>query len=123
MVYLGIAVMGAGGALLRFFIGRLTGETQFPWATLSVNAVGGLVIGYVWYAFDQGGALGSWPSWLKTSFIVGFLGGLTTFSSYSLDTLRLATNGSPGWALANVAANNLIAIGLCYLGWRIAPLF
>ena len=89
MAWLWVALGGATGAVLRFKVGALVGRNlgvAFPYGTLSVNLLGSFVIGLLWVIFNQ-------QAWanpaLKQLFIVGVLGGFTTFSSFSLDSILL----------------------------------
>ncbi|TBU96061.1 fluoride efflux transporter CrcB [Stutzerimonas kirkiae] len=88
-----IACAGVAGTLLRFAAGVWVAQhwpRQYFLGTLAVNLLGCLLIGYL-YAFflDRPGLS---PEWRNT-LIVGFVGGLTTFSSFSLDNLRLLESG------------------------------
>lgn len=89
------ALGGAIGASLRFLVNQALGNPAlsdgtpaFPWATLSVNVAGGFLMGLVFVVVNErlGGSL-AWRTFLAT----GILGGLTTFSAYSLDMMTLLT--------------------------------
>ena len=84
-------------------------QGSFPVATLIVNAAGGLAIGFLWSVMDS--------EQLRLFALVGLLSGFTTFSSFSLETMRLWQSGMMGTALLYVLLNNLISIGLCYFGY------
>ncbi|MCB0367244.1 MAG: CrcB family protein [Bdellovibrionaceae bacterium] len=118
MIYLGVGVFGAVGALIRFFVGRWVGEASFPYATLVVNVAGGFAIGYLFMVFQDGAQWGAWPMWVRTGVTVGGLGALTTFSTFSLESMRLMTSGAVGLGLLNILANNLLSLSCCYLGWK-----
>lgn len=110
-----VAAGGAVGAVMRFLVNTaLRGSAgAFPLATLVVNGVGSLVIGLVisWAAAQHG------ESTLLRSFLqVGLLGSLTTFSSFSAETLMLAQSGRPGLALVNIATNLALALAACAAG-------
>jgi CrcB protein len=84
---------GAIGAGLRFLVNQALaspatagGVTAFPWATLCVNVVGGFLMGVVFVFVGE--RLNGSPEW-RTFLATGLLGGLTTFSAYSLDMLML----------------------------------
>lgn len=90
---LAVAAGGATGCLLRFATANWVGAhwpQHFYWATLAVNLVGCLLIGYLYGLFLLRPEV---PLALRAGLVVGFLGGLTTFSSFSLDTLRLVESG------------------------------
>lgn len=103
---------GAVGACARFWlsgvVARRLGET-FPWGTLVVNVSGALVIGLLAARFMNADAvLEPWRElWLVL--VTGILGGYTTVSSFSLQTLALARSGEGGRAALNVLAS----VGLC----------
>jgi CrcB protein len=88
-----VAVGGAIGSLLRYYVGlgsvRLMGPS-FPWGTLTVNVVGCFVIGVfaemIARRFDA-------STELRLLLITGFLGGFTTFSAFSLDAITLFERG------------------------------
>ncbi|QLF91814.1 fluoride efflux transporter CrcB [Pseudomonas sp. ABC1] len=88
-----ISCAGVAGTLLRFAVGLWVTQhwpRQYFLATLAVNLVGCLLIGYLYAFFLDRPAIS--PEWRNT-LIVGFVGGLTTFSSFSLDNLRLLESG------------------------------
>lgn len=110
-----VAAGGAVGAVMRFWVNTMLRGSAgaFPLATLVVNGVGSLAIGLVlsWTAAHHG------ESPLLRSFLqVGLLGSLTTFSSFSAETLILVQSGRPGLALVNISTNLVIALGACAVG-------
>ncbi len=92
MIYILVMVGGALGTLARFllstFVATHFGET-FPWGTLIINVTGSFVIGFFGTLTDPDGTLLVNPQF-RTFFMIGICGGYTTFSSFSLQTLRLA---------------------------------
>jgi CrcB protein len=112
-----VALGGALGALLRF--GVNSGVTALvgrglPLATLTVNAVGGFAAGVLYVLLVERGAAGA-EAW-RAFLLVGFLGALTTFSAFSVETLTLLESGRLAAACANVVANVVLALGACWLG-------
>ncbi len=106
---------GAIGALVRYGVTILSTKTYgsvFPVGTLYVNLVGCFLIGVV---FGLGELRGISPLF-RLFFITGFLGALTTFSTYSLETINNANNGMTNLALANIAANNIGGLALVKVG-------
>lgn len=94
---LAIVIGGVLGSLARVGVAQAFGDWDtgsLPWATLSVNLVGALVIGVV--ASSQSVADG--PSWLRPFVITGVLGGFTTFSALALETGLLLDDGRVGVA-------------------------
>jgi CrcB protein len=118
--WIAVAVGAALGAWLRWgltiFLGQLHAHIQL--GTLVANLVGGYLIGLALGFFDAMPALS--PAW-RLFVITGFLGGLTTFSSFSAEAMVLLQRGHYGWALAHSAVHLLGSIGCCVAGyatWR-----
>ncbi len=119
-MYLWVAAGGALGTVGRYALSLLAaqhfGET-FPWGTLLINVTGSFVIGFFATATDVDGTLLVRPE-LRTFFMIGICGGYTTFSSFSLQTLRLAQEGEWLGAGANIVGSNagcLVAVWLGHL--------
>lgn len=111
-----VAAGGAMGAMLRHGTGLVAARMfglGFPWGTLIVNVIGSFLIAcVVAYAVLRGeGGLG-----MRLFLATGLLGGFTTFSAFSLDTLSLAERGDTGLAAAYVLASVVLSIGACFLG-------
>jgi CrcB protein len=104
-----IAIGGGLGALARYgvvsFFQRWT--VEFPWGTLSVNALGCFVVGAVFERL---------PADARAFVVVGVLGGFTTFSAFGHETCELLRGGQAGLALANAGLNLGIGIGAVLLG-------
>lgn len=118
-----VALGAALGGPARFFvsglIARRFGET-FPWGTLVVNASGALLIGLI-AAYAQARGLSSQSSF-SLFFITGILGGYTTVSSFSLQSLALAREGESLPALGNVVLSLLLCIAATASGLAIGAL-
>ena len=111
--YLWVALGGALGSMARFglsgFAARTFG-TAFPWGTLIVNVVGSLAIGVAAALVTADGrALVAGD--IRAFVVVGVLGGFTTFSAFSLETLALARHS--GWLAAGT--NVVASVALCLL--------
>lgn len=123
--YLVIGLGGALGSMLRFGIGSLidmnvqkTGQI-FPWGTIVVNVTGCFVIGFIFTISTGEGRLLLSP--LTRNFImIGILGGYTTFSSFSLQTLTLTQDGQWWGAAANVLLSVVLCLVGCWLGAMLA---
>lgn len=114
-VVLAVAAGGATGSLMRFVTANWIGghwPQHFYWATLAVNLAGCLLIGYLYGVFLLRPEV---PLALRAGLVVGFLGGLTTFSSFSLDTLRLLESGQAvaalGYAVLSVCGGLIATWG------------
>lgn len=107
---------GAMGALLRTGVSvsaiRLFGE-HFPYGTLLVNAAGSFLIGILW-AFHEKEPFSENAG---VFIFVGLLGAFTTFSTFSLDTMRLLQEGRHFAGVVNVISNNAGALGGVFLGY------
>ncbi|MBT8765024.1 fluoride efflux transporter CrcB [Metapseudomonas boanensis] len=102
-----VAAGGVAGTLLRFATGNLIAAywpRYFYAGTLAVNIVGCLLIGYLYGLFLVRPDV---PVEIRSGLMVGFLGGLTTFSSFSLDTLRLLESGQMPLAMSYVTLSVL----------------
>lgn len=107
-----VALGGAIGASLRFGSCALAARcfgAGFPYGTLLVNVIGAFIIGLL-----AGGA--TFHPLVRTGLIVGVLGGFTTFSSFSWDTLSLANDASGTHAMLNILANVTLAMLAVYAG-------
>jgi fluoride exporter len=114
----GFIAVGIGGALgcwLRWVLaaGLNTLLPTLPPGTLTVNLVGGYLIGVAVAVFEQNASLS--PE-LRLFIITGFLGGLTTFSTFSAESVGLLITGRYGWALAHTTAHLAGSIFMTVLG-------
>jgi CrcB protein len=110
---------GAVGSGARYLVaGSLMKEasTRFPYGTLTVNLVGCLLIGVLATVFAE--ATGARPE-LRLVWVVGVLGGFTTFSSFGLETLQLINQGRVASAVLYVLLSTLVGLGLAYAGTRL----
>ncbi|MDR1840009.1 MAG: fluoride efflux transporter CrcB [Treponema sp.] len=115
MAYLLVVIGGGIGALLRYLSSQFINsifKMQFSLGTLFVNCVGALLIGFLINFFDVYSLNTKWKLFL----ITGFLGGYTTFSAYSLETVQYFINGNIKYALMNVLTNNVLCILFVLLG-------
>lgn len=106
-----VLLAGGVGAVLRY---AATLVLRSPFGVLLVNAIASLITGL---------AIGTTldPAW-RLVLLTGFAGGLSTFSTFSVDTVELAMSGRPWRAVANVAANLGVGILLAAAGFALARL-
>lgn len=115
MTVLLVALGAAVGAPLRYLTDRAIQarhDSVFPWGTLTVNVVGSLLLGF----------LTGLPAAPAVTALVGtgFCGALTTYSTFSYETLRLAQDGARFYAAANIVASIVAGLGAAYCGLLIA---
>jgi CrcB protein len=108
-VALGSALGGVGRYAFGLLASRMWGDS-FPWGTILINIVGSFIIGFFGALTAPDGPLPAQPN-LRIFVMVGICGGFTTFSSFSLQTLSLARDGSWLPAMGNV----LLSVALCLL--------
>ncbi len=106
-----LVVLGAMvGAPLRFvtdLVIQSRRDTVFPWGTMAVNVVGSFVLGVV---------VGAASDPMRLLLGTGFSGALTTYSTFSYETLRLAEEGAGLLAVANVVVSVVVGVGAAVLG-------
>jgi len=116
-----IVAIGAGlGGGLRYWISNYVSKVLpvfFPYGTLIVNILGSIILGILIFGFDQKDSIS--PG-LKLFIGVGFCGGLTTFSTFSLETFNLLKNTEFLLASINIIANVTITLLGIYIGYLIA---
>ena len=116
MNFLAVALGGAVGSVLRHLINTTLSASLyqgFPWATVAVNVTGSLLIGLLYAVFQH-----RYPGAdvLRLMLITGLLGGFTTFSAFSLETVLLLQNGYWWKALLNIIASVIVCILSAWLG-------
>ena len=111
LVALGSAVGGAARWALSGWIDGRSGS-GFPWGTLAVNVLGGLLIGVSAAILEREA--------MRLLLITGVLGGFTTFSAYSLQSLQLLQGGRFGLALGYALGSVVICLLACWAGWTLA---
>jgi CrcB protein len=105
-----IAAGGAAGAVMRYLVDNAVLDRfagAFPLGILVVNLSGAFVLGLLAALIMERGLL---PTELRSPLIVGFLGAYTTFSTLMLDSWRLAEEGLPALAIANLAGSMVLGI-------------
>ena len=106
---------GGVGSLSRYFVslsaGRIFGDS-FAWGTMIVNLLGCLLIGFLVGLLDRS----ILPRAMRILLVTGFLGGFTTFSSFSLESMRMFMAGTIGKGTLNLAINVIGGFGLTFAG-------
>ena len=114
-----IGVAGLLGTLARFglsgLIARRFDET-FPTGTLIVNVVGCFLAGFLFYLLQERFEVDA--VW-RTTVLVGFLGGFTTFSAFGLQTITLLRDGEVFLAATNIALSNVLGLLAVWLGYSL----
>ena len=117
-----IGLAGLVGTLCRYglsgLVARHFGET-FPTGTLLVNVVGCFLAGFLFYPLNERFLV---SEVLRTTLMIGFLGGFTTFSSFGLQTFTLVKDGELFFALLNVVISNAIGLGGVWAGYSLSKL-
>lgn len=116
-VIIGSALGGGARYWCSGFVARTVGET-FPWGTLTVNAVGSLIIGLIAALTGPDGRL-LMGTEARQFIMMGVLGGFTTFSSFSLQTLALAQDGEWMRAGLNVVGSVVVCLVAVWAGWAL----
>ena len=122
-VYLALALGGALGAISRYWMSSAlnqSGQMAFPFGTLSVNVLGSFLIGGLYIYLSERPEL---SEAYRHLLITGFLGALTTFSTFSLETLLLIEQGHYNTALFNVLSSVIFCLGSAYLGISLSKTF
>lgn len=120
LLWIGLA--GGAGSLLRYAVSGacqdLVARTRlasFPLGTVVVNVLGSALIGFLWVALADRVP----PEW-RTAALVGLLGGFTTYSTFSLETVQLLSDRQWGVALLYIVVTNVGAIAAAAGGLRVA---
>lgn len=112
-----IGLGGAFGSIFRYLVStgmyKIFGS-NFPYGTFCVNAVGSFLIGLIFVLLLDN--ISGMADQLRALLIIGFLGGFTTFSSFSMETLVLIETGELMRGMLNIILSITICIGLTWLG-------
>ena len=113
-----VALGGAIGSVCRYALGiavheRFAAAQHLPLATLAINASGSLLLGFLLHAMLESGGVAPAMRLLLTT---GFCGGFTTFSTFSVETVRLVEAGEGKLAASYVGASLLLSIAGALLG-------
>ncbi len=118
-----IGVGGFIGSVLRYllsgYIQQITRSIDFPYGTLAVNLTGCCLIGFLSQLAD---ARGAFTAESRALIFVGLLGGFTTFSTFSNETMNLLRDAEPLLAFVNVGAHITLGLGAVWFGYMLAYL-
>ena len=117
--YIAIAIGGAVGAMSRYWLSTLIenyNSSHYPYGTFLVNVAGSFLIGVCFIVFAE--KLHLVDQW-RSLIVIGFLGALTTFSTYSLDALLLFQQGHYNTALLYVLSSLLVCLFAAFCGMQL----
>lgn len=112
-----VCLGGALGTGARYLVSAWTPKVlgpAFPYGTLFVNVLGSFLLGAVMYLGTETTAM---PATTRVVLATGVLGGFTTYSSFSYETMKFLQENALHLALLNMALNVLGCLGACALGW------
>ncbi|MEI7444386.1 MAG: fluoride efflux transporter CrcB [Burkholderiales bacterium] len=117
MVWLAVAAGAVIGAWARFALALWLNRAGqvVPWGTLAANLGGGLMIGAALALVDRRPEFAAW----RPFFVTGFLGALTTFSTFSAESLALVHRGAFGSAMLHSAVHLLGSLAAAAIGWKL----
>jgi len=120
LAYLWVALGGALGSVSRYWLAGLVANRwsalSFPLGILVINVTGSFIIGFCSAFVDPNGRMAATPGF-RQFFMVGVCGGYTTFSSFSLDTLKLVRAGDFLYAGGNVVLSVVLCLIAVWLGY------
>ena len=115
-VCLGSAMGGGARYLLSGWVMQWLGPS-FPYGTLAVNVLGSFLLAVLMYVGVEAAAL---PPAMRLALTTGAMGGFTTYSTFSYETMRYLQDGAWGIAAANVVVTVLCSLLACLSGWALA---
>ncbi|MGE5624146.1 MAG: fluoride efflux transporter CrcB [Bacillota bacterium] len=118
--YFAVALGGVVGCCARYGVSQWVHawyDKAFPLATLIINVVGSLAMGFLFVATLERASVS--PA-LRMAILTGVLGGFTTFSTFSMETLLLLEDGETAYAVTYVVASVVLGLGAAFLGVYLA---
>jgi CrcB protein len=126
LIYLWIGLGGALGSMARYWLSGVVADRfgeSFPWGTMLVNISGSFIIGVFATLTDPDGRWGLVGPTARQFVMIGILGGYTTFSSFSIQTLNLARDGQWLWAGFNILGSVILCLAGVWAGHALAAAF
>ena len=119
MIILSVAIGGAIGSLLRYYLSTLNflSNSVFPVSTFLVNVIGSFAIGVLFFLLKD-----SNNDYLKSFLMIGFLGGFTTFSAFTIDVLDLFQNDQYLISVIYICGSVITSLLAVYLGFWITKI-
>lgn len=115
-----IGLGGAAGTIARYLVSGWALDrfgADFPFGTLAVNVGGSFLLAVLMYLGVEAGML---PPTVRLALTTGVMGGFTTYSTFSYETMRYLQDGAWGLALLNVSVTLVACLLACLLGWVVA---
>ncbi len=117
-ILLAVALGGSLGAVIRYLVSTWSLQRfgdGFPWGTLAVNLIGAFFIGLLvgWISAREV------AEWWRPLLVVGLLGSLTTFSTFSLELLNFVQRGELGLGVIYLLVSVLFCVALTYIGFSL----
>ena len=125
LAYLWVALGGALGSVARFWVNDLVLQktgSSFPWGILIINVTGSFLIGIFAAFTDPDGRILASPK-VRQFLMIGICGGYTTFSSFSLETLKRIQDGDWFYAGANIVLSVVLCLIAVWLGYLLGSTF
>lgn len=117
-----IGLGGFAGAIARYLVDGIVADRtggSFPWGTLVINASGSFALGLLFALTADRAIL---PAEIRGPVLIGFLGAYTTFSTYMLESWRLAESGAIALAFANLAGSTIVGLVAVVIGLTLGRL-
>jgi CrcB protein len=109
-----VAVGGAMGSVARYLLSGVLTRDDFPWGTAAVNIVGSFLLALLFFmSLQQGGSISADG---RAFLFIGLLGGFTTTSTFTLETVAMMADSEWATASANIFANVVLCLGGAVLG-------
>ena len=118
--YITVALGGVVGCVARYGVYQLIQpfyNRGFPVATLAINVVGSLAMGFLFFATLERATIS--PAW-RAAILAGVLGGFTTYSTFAMETLLLIEDGETGYAILYVVLSVVLGLTAAFIGAYLA---